>query len=1116
MNPHLSQLTDQTETIMRFSYPSLKWNVKFRIGIFLLVSILIVIPLLGFTTLNKRAYFVTPKGHIPESLNHALAKDAYAPAIAILKEGNASADCATIQYTFSVSNQSTNAEVLENVVITDVDLGGIIAVPFTGDDILNGVLDPGETWVYNVTYNITFQDLVDGQVGENPANVVADVQGQMAQVNDVSHPTDILDDGPTIVDLAFCQTASIGLQKAAIPQDLDNDGCLESILYQFRATNLGTISLYDVVLTDPLIIDGEIPGPKLNTDIGEDGILSPSESWFYDILYVIDPLDVVGGEIINQGNITSKRMDTDEEVSDDSDPVNFVDDNPTETPVDEICDSGQSDIGLVKTGTLTDLNGDGCPESIQYLFEVSNIGDLDLDSVNIVDEKLEEGAISGPLAGTDVNDDGVLSVGETWSFEATYAITPEDLLDVEVVNQAVVSAEPVNFDFLVLDDSHDEDRTLDGPTTTNIEGACVPGIGLIKTGTAIDFDADGCRETIQYTFEVANTGTEDLGQVVLSDILFGQFGEDIEGPMPGSDINNDEILSVNEVWTYEVFYPIAQADIDLGSVINQASVNATILSTNSPISDDSHPDSLYEDGQTDVNVGGACPAESRIGLIKAAPGGLLDLDGDACPETIRYEFTVANTGSIVLDQIQLTDVMLGGEVTGLDTSTDDNNDGLLFPNETWIYEAFYPIKQMDIDAGSVTNQAQVTALEQISNLPIMDDSDDDSFDQNDETITSTAGACVAQANIGLIKSAPPGSFEDLDNDGCPENIRYTFTIRNIGAIPLEQIELTDMLLGAGPIDGPLPGNDINGDGILSPNETWTYQALYPITEQNITDTSVTNQANVTAMEQGTANAISDASDDNSFDENDETITSVIGACAAEAKIAITKNATPIDSDDDGCPETILYTFTVNNTGAIDLYQVTISDNLLQEPINGPLNGTDVGDDNILSTTETWVFEATYTITESDFDVGLVVNQAAVSALEVPTDSPIEDESNEITTSFGDLCEEPIEPVDPTDPNFEIFNGISPNEDGVNDFFEIRGIENYPDNQLQVFNRWGVLVFEAESYGLDNRFFTGQSEGSATVAEERKLPTGTYFYTLRFTGNNPGKEVYTGYLYINND
>lgn len=84
----------------------------------------------------------------------------------------------------------------------------------------------------------------------------------------------------------------------------------------------------------------------------------------------------------------------------------------------------------------------------------------------------------------------------------------------------------------------------------------------------------------------------------------------------------------------------------------------------------------------------------------------------------------------------------------------------------------------------------------------------------------------------------------------------------------------------------------------------------------------------------------------------------------------------------------------------------------------------------------------------------------------------------------------------------IFTGLSPNGDGSNDTWTILGIEQFPGNQVRVFNRWGNLVFEQEGYSNQNPW-NGQWNGS-------DLPDGTYFYQVEL---NDGNKPISGYLEI---
>ena len=70
---------------------------------------------------------------------------------------------------------------------------------------------------------------------------------------------------------------------------------------------------------------------------------------------------------------------------------------------------------------------------------------------------------------------------------------------------------------------------------------------------------------------------------------------------------------------------------------------------------------------------------------------------------------------------------------------------------------------------------------------------------------------------------------------------------------------------------------------------------------------------------------------------------------------------------------------------------------------------------------------------------------------------------------------------------KIYTGFSPNDDGVNDYFKIRNIESYPNNSLQVFNRWGNSVYKKKSYT--------NTDPWRAIYKGTSLPDGTYFYIL---------------------
>lgn len=75
---------------------------------------------------------------------------------------------------------------------------------------------------------------------------------------------------------------------------------------------------------------------------------------------------------------------------------------------------------------------------------------------------------------------------------------------------------------------------------------------------------------------------------------------------------------------------------------------------------------------------------------------------------------------------------------------------------------------------------------------------------------------------------------------------------------------------------------------------------------------------------------------------------------------------------------------------------------------------------------------------------------------------------------------------------EIPNGISPNGDGFNDALLVRGLEDFPENKLIIFNRWGNIVYEEDNYQNIAPWIGTNESGE-------DLPEGTYFVVVELTG-----------------
>lgn len=83
----------------------------------------------------------------------------------------------------------------------------------------------------------------------------------------------------------------------------------------------------------------------------------------------------------------------------------------------------------------------------------------------------------------------------------------------------------------------------------------------------------------------------------------------------------------------------------------------------------------------------------------------------------------------------------------------------------------------------------------------------------------------------------------------------------------------------------------------------------------------------------------------------------------------------------------------------------------------------------------------------------------------------------------------------------IYNLVTPDGDGKNDYFIIDNIRKYPNNRVEIYNRWGVKVYETTGYDPNGdgsmNVFNGYSEGKITVDKKKKLPSGTYYYIVTY-------------------
>ena len=192
--------------------------------------------------------------------------------------------------------------------------------------------------------------------------------------------------------------------------------------------------------------------------------------------------------------------------------------------------------------------------------------------------------------------------------------------------------------------------------------------------------------------------------------------------------------------------------------------------------------------------------------------------------------------------------------------------------------------------------------------------------------------------------------------------------------------------------------------------------------------------------------------------------------------------------------TIVSTIVATNNGPYTATGVTVTDILqsgytyVSSTVTSGIFNNSTGNWTIdtLNSGASEILTVTATVNAS----GNYVNTAVITGNEVDNDM-----TNNVST---------IEPI-PTD--FFIPDGYSPNGDGINDMFVIRGLNAYPENSIVIFNRWGDKIYEANPY--QNTWDGTSTIGLRTGGNE--LPVGTYFYLLDL---KDGSDIIKGTIYLN--
>lgn len=214
----------------------------------------------------------------------------------------------------------------------------------------------------------------------------------------------------------------------------------------------------------------------------------------------------------------------------------------------------------------------------------------------------------------------------------------------------------------------------------------------------------------------------------------------------------------------------------------------------------------------------------------------------------------------------------------------------------------------------------------------------------------------------------------------------------------------------------------------------------------------------------------------------------------------------ISACDDGTPSACGKIIIEIDVTPVNDAPVAVNDNITvrsyekSEPVNIILNDTDIENDNLVLTTTALEgpFHGTVSLTAD----GLLQYQSELGYM--GTDSV---RYQVCDSGVPSLCDVAVVFIEVGPAPFKIYNGLSPNGDGLNDYWRIDGIEQYPNNTIRIFDRFNNLIFETTGYSNEGNNWTGQTNHSMVKGSVQE---GTYFYSVEL---GDGSGLLSGFIVL---
>ncbi|WP_198314203.1 Ig-like domain-containing protein [Alkalitalea saponilacus] len=724
----------------------------------------------------------------------------------------------------------------------------------------------------NVTWNIGTMANGASQTLEITATVLA--SGDYNNIATVSSTTDDPDDTNDSDNQSVTPNPVADLSIAkSVNEGTPNVG--SNVVFSITVSNGGPSDATNVVVTDNLpsgytyVSDNggaatTVSGNNVTWNIGT---LANGASQTLEITATV----LASGDYNNIATVSSTTDDPDDTNDSDNQSV-------TPNPVADLSIAKSVNEGTPNVGS-----------NVVFTITVTNGGPSDATNVVVTDNL--------PSGYTYVSDNGgaattVSGNNVTWNI-GTMANGASQTLE---ITATVLASGDYNNIATVSSDTNDSNT---GNNTNNQTLTPTP-VADLSIAKSVNEGTPNVGSNVVFTITVTNGGPSDATNVVVNDNLPSGYTY-----VSDNSGGTTTVTGNNVIWNIGTMANGASQVLNITATVNEPT-GTTDEYLNSASINGNEFDSNENNNNSQVGITphyNASITLEKTGTYSDVTENNMHYAGDI----ITYSFVITNTGNVTLSNIVLKDEMLNLEETLASSIAPGNH--INVGNKT------YTITQNDIENGSISNTATVTA-EKWNEVEV---TANDSHEKNIDQIT--------ELQISIENISPSSTYSAVGED-----IIFKTIVSNTGNLIVENVNITDQLTG------------LNETVTINPGTSTEFTRTFTVNQTHINAGSVHNEVNA---EYGST-VISD---------------NITVNATQTPQLTVVKTATPKIFSEIG--DVIEYIITVTNSGNVTLENITVEDE--DTGLSSNIASINPGTNN--------QFQTSYTITSDDLDRSYFTNTA---------------------------------------------------------------------------------------------------------------------------------------------